>query len=142
VYNIIILDSHLLQSSTHLKFQGSIHMLPFYRCIALLRYVAITSFQVLISGWVNQLSDESIAASYTRSFDYESYARSNCTITAQWAQVTRVDSNPDLFYSLHNGALNIETRLVKTPINLINRQFPWRMRSPHSTVVWGHQYSL
>ena len=59
-----------------------------YRHKALLKHIAIASCQVLIVyGWVNQSPHDNIAApgdSNPRPFGYESYAPTNCTITARY----------------------------------------------------------
>ena len=65
---------------------------------ALLIHIATTSCHVLIFyGWVNQSPHNAIAAhgaSTPRPFGYESYALTNCAITArQWIRIVNFDTN-------------------------------------------------
>jgi len=75
IYNIIIPDSDLFPLSTYLNFQRSIQcMLPLLaQSINQTHSHHILSGTHFFYGWVNPWL-----------FDYESYARTNCTITAYY----------------------------------------------------------
>jgi len=93
-YSIIIPNSDLFQSSTYLNSQGSI------QCLLPLKVQSDTqthSHHVLsgshFDGWVNQLTHGSIAlfaapgASNLWCIVYETYALTNCAITARNANI-------------------------------------------------------
>ena len=67
---IIIPDSDLFQSNTHISSPGSIqHMLPIWR-IALILHMTIASCQVLVFyGLVNRSPHDSVAAGESRTRD-------------------------------------------------------------------------
>jgi len=100
LYNVIISDSDLLQSSTNLISQGSIQpMLPLK---AQSNHVLSGSY---FYGWVNQSPHDNIAApgaSNPRPFGYESYVLTNCAITSNEDQRLTIDK----LYLNHHKKIN------------------------------------